>query len=171
MLFTERPGGPVTGKMLSDVGCGPGRETDAHRQTHARLSGVAGAKAGGPHRAASRAQTAHLVCVSRRGFPATSGWGCQPGTGGVTPGSSQLGRSGMRGEMEAGLDRTASGHLLTLGGSVRGVLTCSGSPSWRPLATVQRGARMEAGGDVGRLPPRPLHGTGVDGCSEPGTGC
>lgn len=29
--------------------CGPGRETDAHRQTHIRLSGVPGAKAGGPH--------------------------------------------------------------------------------------------------------------------------
>lgn len=57
--------------------------------------------------------------------------------------------------MEAGLDHTASGHLLTLGGSVRGVLACSGSPSWRPLATVQRRARVQAGGDMGRLPPSP----------------
>ena len=97
--------------------------------------------------------------------------GVNLGLGGVTPGSSQLGRSGIRGEMQAGLDHTAGSHLLTLGGSVRRVLMCSGSPSWRPLATVQRGARMEAGGNVGRLPPRPLHGAGVDGCPEPGTGC
>ena len=73
--------------------------------------------------------------------------------------------------MEAGLDHTASGHLLTLGGSARGVLVCSGSPSWRPLATVQRRARVQAGGDMGRLPPRPLHGAGADGRPEPGTGC
>lgn len=77
----------------------------------------------------------------------------------------------MRGETEAGLDHTAGGHLLTLGGSVTGVLVCSGSPSWRPLATVQRRARVEAGADVGRLPPRPPHGAGADGCPEPGTGC
>lgn len=63
MLFTERPSGPVIGKMLSDMGCGPGRETDAHQQTHVRLSGVAGAKAGGPHRAASRAHRRHTWSV------------------------------------------------------------------------------------------------------------
>lgn len=73
MLFTERPGGPVTGKMLSDTGCGPGWETDAHRQTHVRLSGVTGAEGGGPHHTHSLTSTemGHLVCASRRGSPST----------------------------------------------------------------------------------------------------
>lgn len=58
--------------------------------------------------------------------------------------------------MEAGLDHTAGGHLLTLGGSVRGVLR---PPSLAaPGHSEGGGARMEAVGGRGetalRLPAR-----------------